>query len=102
MFLIFFSVKHLNDFFQVAVNKLDTVKWSQDRFDEIVAKLKQFLKQVGFKDSDVRYVPCSGNPTQCRSCLIVWPCNLVCSYFNDLGTITPSCSSTFYELPWVN
>ena len=62
MFLIFLSVKHLNDFFQVAVNKLDTVKWSQDRFDEIVAKLKQFLKQVGFKDSDVRYVPCSGNP----------------------------------------
>lgn len=44
----------------VAVNKLDTVKWSQERFNEIVAKLKQFLKQVGFKDSDVRYVPCSG------------------------------------------
>ena len=62
MNIIFLLVKHLNDFFQVAVNKLDTVKWSQDRFDEIVAKLKQFLKQVGFKDSDVRYVPCSGNP----------------------------------------
>ena len=28
----------------VAVNKLDTVDWSQERFDFIVEKLKQFLK----------------------------------------------------------
>ncbi|XP_053693457.1 protein HBS1 [Sabethes cyaneus] len=44
----------------VVVNKLDTVSWSKDRFDEIVSKLKIFLKQAGFKDSDVVYVPCSG------------------------------------------
>ncbi|XP_049887433.1 protein HBS1 [Pectinophora gossypiella] len=44
----------------VAVNKLDTSNWSQDRFNEIVVKLKVFLKQAGFKDSDVTYVPCSG------------------------------------------
>ncbi|XP_065086383.1 protein HBS1 [Ochlerotatus camptorhynchus] len=44
----------------VVVNKLDTVAWSQQRFDEIVIKLKVFLKQAGFKDSDVVYVPCSG------------------------------------------
>lgn len=44
----------------VVVNKLDTVGWSQQRFDEIVGKLKVFLKQAGFKDSDVVYVPCSG------------------------------------------
>ncbi|CAG9816269.1 unnamed protein product [Phaedon cochleariae] len=44
----------------VAVNKLDTVAWSQERFNEIVAKLKAFLKQVGFKDTDVTFVPCSG------------------------------------------
>lgn len=44
----------------VAVNKLDTSNWSQDRFDEITKKLKAFLKQAGFKDSDVTYVPCSG------------------------------------------
>ena len=28
----------------VAVNKLDTVDWSQERFDFIVEKLKHFLK----------------------------------------------------------
>lgn len=44
----------------VVVNKLDTVSWSKDRFDEIVAKLKIFLRQAGFKESDVTYIPCSG------------------------------------------
>ncbi|XP_047990554.1 protein HBS1 [Leguminivora glycinivorella] len=44
----------------VAVNKLDTTNWSQERFNEISKKLKAFLKQAGFKDSDVTYVPCSG------------------------------------------
>lgn len=44
----------------VAVNKLDTSNWSQERFNEITKKLKSFLKQAGFKDSDVTYVPCSG------------------------------------------
>ncbi|XP_039430657.1 protein HBS1 [Culex pipiens pallens] len=44
----------------VVVNKLDTVNWSKERFDEIVGKLRFFLKQAGFKDSDVTYVPCSG------------------------------------------
>ena len=53
---------------QVAVNKLDTVKWSQERFEEIVGKLKQFLKQVGFKEADVRYVPCSGDNFDLKEC----------------------------------
>lgn len=33
----------------VAVNKMDTVDWSKERFDEIVGKLKSFLKKTGFK-----------------------------------------------------
>lgn len=44
----------------VAVNKLDTTSWSEERFNEICGKLKSFLKHAGFKDSDVTYVPCSG------------------------------------------
>ncbi|XP_031555843.1 HBS1-like protein [Actinia tenebrosa] len=44
----------------VAVNKLDNVDWSEERYLYIVGKLRLFLKQVGFKDSDVGYVPCSG------------------------------------------
>ncbi|XP_026845233.1 HBS1-like protein [Drosophila persimilis] len=44
----------------VVINKLDTVGWSQQRFTEIVTKLKSFLKQAGFKESDVSFTPCSG------------------------------------------
>jgi len=44
----------------VAVNKLDTCEWSQERFNEIVDQLKPFLKQTGFSDSSVTFVPCSG------------------------------------------
>ena len=45
----------------VAVNKLDTVNWSKERFDEIIVKLGKFLKtQVGFKESDLTFVPVSG------------------------------------------
>ena len=43
----------------VVVNKLDTVNWSKDRFNEIVNKMGVFLKQAGFKETVV-YVPCSG------------------------------------------
>jgi elongation factor 1 alpha-like protein len=44
----------------VVVNKLDTVGWSQERFEEVVGKLGAFLRQAGFRESDVTFVPCSG------------------------------------------
>lgn len=44
----------------VAVNKMDTVNWSEERYDEVLKKLGAFLKQAGFRESDVSFVPCSG------------------------------------------
>ncbi|XP_050693971.1 protein HBS1-like [Eriocheir sinensis] len=44
----------------VAVNKLDTTDWSEERMKEVRHSIRQFLKGVGFKDADVTYVPCSG------------------------------------------
>ncbi|XP_076025590.1 HBS1-like protein isoform X1 [Genypterus blacodes] len=44
----------------VAVNKMDQVNWQHQRFKEIISKLGHFLKQAGFKESDVFYVPTSG------------------------------------------
>ncbi|XP_074540865.1 HBS1-like protein isoform X2 [Halichoeres trimaculatus] len=44
----------------VAVNKMDQVNWQQERFQDIVSKLGHFLKQAGFKESDVYYIPTSG------------------------------------------
>ncbi|TNY24697.1 hypothetical protein DMC30DRAFT_345421, partial [Rhodotorula diobovata] len=41
----------------VAVNKLDTVGWSQKRFDAIRDALQPFLTQTGFAPAKVAYVP---------------------------------------------
>jgi elongation factor 1 alpha-like protein len=43
-----------------AVNKMDAIDWSQQRFEEIVKKLSVFLKTAGYKESDVTFVPVSG------------------------------------------
>ena len=40
---------------------MDTIDWSQERYERITQKLGQFLtKQARFKESDVAFVPCSG------------------------------------------
>jgi elongation factor 1 alpha-like protein len=45
----------------VAVNKMDMVGWSQERFDEIEKKLSNFLvTQAGFKKQKIVYVPLCG------------------------------------------
>lgn len=44
----------------VAVNKMDNVSWSQERFLEIKSKLTAFLRTVGYKEGDATFVPCSG------------------------------------------
>uniref|UniRef100_A0A069DZF2 Putative elongation factor 1 alpha n=1 Tax=Panstrongylus megistus TaxID=65343 RepID=A0A069DZF2_9HEMI len=44
----------------VVINKLDTVDWCEERFLEISVKMGTFLKQAGFKEKDVMFVPCSG------------------------------------------
>ncbi|KAK7079318.1 HBS1-like protein [Halocaridina rubra] len=64
----------------VAVNKLDTVEWNQDRFVEVKSGLRQFLKTVGFKDADVVYIPCSGLTGE----NLVKPCSdeKLCSWYS--------------------
>jgi len=44
----------------VAVNKLDMVDYSQDRYNFIVDELRKFLKQAGYRQRGIRFVPCSG------------------------------------------
>ncbi|KAF7295879.1 hypothetical protein HMN09_01131500 [Mycena chlorophos] len=44
----------------VAVNKMDTVKWSEDRFNEIVSATSNYLKKVGYKPKAIAFVPISG------------------------------------------
>ncbi|KAH7346232.1 hypothetical protein BKA65DRAFT_455628 [Rhexocercosporidium sp. MPI-PUGE-AT-0058] len=44
----------------IAVNKLDTVSWSQDRFLEIQNQVSAFLTAAGFQPKNVSFIPCSG------------------------------------------
>jgi len=46
----------------VMVNKMDekTVQWAQERYDDIVTKLTPFLKQWGYKTTDLFFLPASG------------------------------------------
>jgi len=45
----------------VAINKMDdeSVNYSEKRYNEVLAQVKELLKLVGYKDSDVVYVPIS-------------------------------------------
>ncbi|EJT48926.1 translation elongation factor 2 [Trichosporon asahii var. asahii CBS 2479] len=44
----------------VACNKMDTCKWSEDRFNEIVKETSNFIKKVGYNPKSVPFVPISG------------------------------------------
>lgn len=44
----------------VAVNKLDTMDWSHDRFEEIHQQVRAFLTTAGFQSKNIGFVPCSG------------------------------------------
>ncbi|KAL1915350.1 uncharacterized protein VTP21DRAFT_6808 [Calcarisporiella thermophila] len=44
----------------IAVNKLDLMEWSQERYLEISQKLGNFLIQAGFKKQKLTFIPCSG------------------------------------------
>ena len=48
----------------VAVNKMDSVEYSKDRFDLIRKQLGTFLRSCGFKDSSVSWIPLSAMKNQ--------------------------------------
>ncbi|POS85451.1 hypothetical protein EPUL_002013, partial [Erysiphe pulchra] len=44
----------------IAVNKLDNIQWSLDRFMEIETQMSSFLTTAGYKRNNFSFVPCSG------------------------------------------
>ena len=50
------GVKHI----VVAINKLDTCQWKQERFEQVVSEMEAFLRSVGFSKASLEYVPCAG------------------------------------------
>lgn len=44
----------------VAVNKMDTVSWSKQRFEEISGQMTTFLTSASFSPKSITFVPCAG------------------------------------------
>lgn len=44
----------------VCVNKMDSVKWDESRFQEIIKETSNFIKKVGYNPKTVPFVPISG------------------------------------------
>lgn len=44
----------------VAINKMDSVKWDESRYQEIVKETSNFIKKVGYNPKTVPFVPISG------------------------------------------
>merc|ERR1712130_161569 len=44
----------------VAVNKMDSTGYSEERFNEIVREVSNFVKKVGYNPKTVAFVPISG------------------------------------------
>ena len=44
----------------VAVNKMDSCDWSQERFEEIKTQMTAFLVTANFSPKNLSFVPCSG------------------------------------------
>ncbi|MDD4749204.1 MAG: translation elongation factor EF-1 subunit alpha [Methanosarcinaceae archaeon] len=43
----------------VAVNKMDAVEYSEDRYKEVVEQISGILKMIGFKPSEIPFIPTS-------------------------------------------
>jgi translation elongation factor EF-1alpha len=44
----------------VVINKMDTISWAHERYAEVQGLVQAYLRQIGFKDRAVAYIPCSG------------------------------------------
>lgn len=44
----------------IAINKLDAMDWSKERYHEIEGLITPFLLQAGFRKNNLTFIPCSG------------------------------------------
>jgi len=44
----------------VCVNKMDSIQYSEERYNEIKDNVSGFLKKIGFKPSEIPFIPISG------------------------------------------
>jgi elongation factor 1-alpha len=44
----------------VAVNKMDSINYNQERFDDIRKEVQDYLKKIGFQEKNMNFIPYSG------------------------------------------
>lgn len=44
----------------VAINKMDMIQYSEERFNEVKSELTTYIKKVGYNPDNVPFVPISG------------------------------------------
>lgn len=44
----------------VAINKMDSINWSEDRFTQIKQQMSAFLTTAGFQIKNIAFIPCAG------------------------------------------
>ncbi|CCH58712.1 hypothetical protein TBLA_0A09240 [Henningerozyma blattae CBS 6284] len=44
----------------IVMNKMDSVNWSEERFQKVKADLSVFFDEIGFKENQIEWVPVSG------------------------------------------
>lgn len=44
----------------IAINKMDTIGWSEDRFVEIQQQMSAFLVSAGYQSKNLAFIPCAG------------------------------------------
>ncbi|KAI5253684.1 hypothetical protein E4T42_02805 [Aureobasidium subglaciale] len=44
----------------VAINKMDSINWAQERFEEIQQQISAFLTTTGFQQKNIAFIPVSG------------------------------------------
>ncbi len=71
----------------VAINKMDAIAYKQERYDEVVAELKDFMKKIGYDVSKIPFVPVSAyqddNIVKKSENTPWWDGKPLVEYFND-------------------
>lgn len=44
----------------IAINKLDNMDWSQERFNDVAIQMTTYMLQIGYEKPALRFIPCSG------------------------------------------
>ncbi|MBR9680526.1 MAG: translation elongation factor EF-1 subunit alpha [Candidatus Altiarchaeota archaeon] len=85
----------------IAINKMDDVNWSEDKYNEMKEEISKQLKLVGYKPEEIPFIPVSGyhgdNVAKKSDNLPWWKGKTLAQAIND--TFIPPSVETLSKLP---